>query len=518
MVERLITSIVVRQRHRRDFSGVPVLVASIKRVGLLQPPGITPEGVLLWGECRLRACRELGWTTIPVIVLDGVDPNDRVAIEAAENFARKDFTPSEAVSIKRDLEPQMKAEAAQRMKAGKPSAKFAEGGETRAKAAALTGYSHASLAKAEAVVEAAERDPERFGKLAADMDRTGRVHGPFQRLKVVTQADAIKKEPPPLPGRGPYRVIVVDPPWPYDIRSEDPMLRGTYPYPQMSLAQIRALDVASIAHADAVLFLWTTSYHMRESYAVLDAWGFESKTILTWGKDRCGTGGWLRGQTEHCHMAVRGKPTVTLTNQSTLLRAPATGHSVKPEAFYALVESLCPAPRYCELFARKPRPGWDGHGNEIASPCPPDDGFPDLPPELDRREAASDPSSFAPTTKKQFDRAVRKAVAEREAEIRAEVHRAYNETIIPHSIDRAEYADEFFATRNGVMTRDDFRKIVSCLHPDTASPPWRERCGEAFALFKSFERLLVKPEPPEVRPSDLPRTIEELLKRRKAAP
>ena len=97
---------------------------------------------------------------------------------------------------------------------------------------------------------------------------------------------------------------------------------------------------------------------------MLTAWGFEHKTILTWGKDRFGFGDWLRGQTEHCIMAVRGNPTTTLTNQSTLLTAPMRAHSQKPEAFYALVESLCPAPAYLELFARKARPGWTAWGAE----------------------------------------------------------------------------------------------------------------------------------------------------------
>ena len=60
---------------------------------------------------------------------------------------------------------------------------------------------------------------------------------------------------------------------------------------------------------------------MRFAFEVLDAWGFELKTILTWVKDRMGTGDWLRGQTEHCILAIRGKPTVTLTDQTTLLQA-----------------------------------------------------------------------------------------------------------------------------------------------------------------------------------------------------
>jgi N6-adenosine-specific RNA methylase IME4 len=121
--------------------------------------------------------------------------------------------------------------------------------------------------------------------------------------------------------------------------------------------------------ADSILWLWVTNHHMREAFALLSAWGFEQKTILTWAKNKMGMGDWLRGQTEHCLMAVRGNPVVTLTNQTTLLHAPVRAHSEKPNAFYTFVESLCPAPRYAELFARTTRPNWDGHGDEVPAPA-----------------------------------------------------------------------------------------------------------------------------------------------------
>jgi N6-adenosine-specific RNA methylase IME4 len=135
----------------------------------------------------------------------------------------------------------------------------------------------------------------------------------------------------------------------------------------MALEDICTLPVIDHAHDEAVLWLWTTNSHMRDAFCVLDAWGFRHRTILTWAKDRMGTGDWLRGQTEHCLMAVRGRPTVTLTNQTTLLHAPMRQHSRKPDEFYALVESLCPAPLNgrLELFAREARPGWISAGAEV---------------------------------------------------------------------------------------------------------------------------------------------------------
>lgn len=64
-------------------------------------------------------------------------------------------------------------------------------------------------------------------------------------------------------------------------------------------------------------------------------------------------------------MATRGRPTVTLTNQTTVLHGPMRKHSEKPTEFYDFVERLCPAPRYCDLFSRyRHNEKWDCHGDE----------------------------------------------------------------------------------------------------------------------------------------------------------
>jgi N6-adenosine-specific RNA methylase IME4 len=139
----------------------------------------------------------------------------------------------------------------------------------------------------------------------------------------------------------------------------------------MTVEEVAALPVGSIAHDDCVLWLWTTNAHLLsgDALAVCKAWGFEPKTILTWAKDKMGCGVWLRGQTEHCILATRGKPLIHLTNQSTLLCAARGEHSQKPATFYDLVESLCPTSRYASLFHRGPsRPNWDAHGDEATGP------------------------------------------------------------------------------------------------------------------------------------------------------
>jgi hypothetical protein len=76
----------------------------------------------------------------------------------------------------------------------------------------------------------------------------------------------------------------------------------------LTLAEIKALPVARLAARDAVLWLWATNAHLPDAFEVAREWGFSYKTTLTWVKPRMGTGDWLRGRTEHCLLAVRGRP------------------------------------------------------------------------------------------------------------------------------------------------------------------------------------------------------------------
>lgn len=174
-----------------------------------------------------------------------------------------------------------------------------------------------------------------------------------------------------------YRTIVADPPWPYRSAGEfvKPVsdankASSVERYGSMSMADLYAIDVP--ADDAAHLYLWTTNSFMVEAHELAKAWGFTPKTILTWVKthhdDRdkvsMKMGYYFRGATEHVLFAVRG--TQRLIGADALPTAflwPRTPHSVKPDAFYDLVEESSPAPRL-ELFARVQRLGWDTWGNE----------------------------------------------------------------------------------------------------------------------------------------------------------
>jgi ParB-like chromosome segregation protein Spo0J len=111
----------IGERHRKEMGDLEALAASISTVGLLHPPVVTKEGVLVCGERRFRAMRDiLGWKTIPVIVLE---VSSIVEGEYAENEIRKDFTPSERVAIGKAIEAEIGILYAQRDRQSLPASR-----------------------------------------------------------------------------------------------------------------------------------------------------------------------------------------------------------------------------------------------------------------------------------------------------------------------------------------------------------------------------------------------------------
>src|ERR1700693_5705923 len=123
--------------------------------------------------------------------------------------------------------------------------------------------------------------------------RNALIETPHEVLK---QAKQLESAPTDLPV-GPFRVIVADPPWRYENGND-------LPYPTMPIEDIKAMPVGDIADENAILWLWATNAHLRIAFDVVEAWGFEYKTLLTWVKDRMGTGEWLRGQSIACWLGA----------------------------------------------------------------------------------------------------------------------------------------------------------------------------------------------------------------------
>lgn len=384
-----------------DETAVKGLAESLAEVGLEHPVVLTEDLRLVAGAHRIAAALLLGWKEIEATV-KRYDKVDEEIAEIDENLKRRDLEASErAIHVGRRKELYEKKHPGARhvnTRGGGPGrGKKKTDPETGSVSAFVddtakrTGKSRASVSEEAKIYKDLGADTlsalhgtkvgankSELKRLAAIKDKDKQqaavakiVNGEAKSVRAAvntTTADAIRTEPAPLTDKGPYRVLVADPPWKYEKRAGDATHRAGLPYPDMTTDEICAFaidgtPVRDLALDDSILWLWTTNAFMRDAFRVLDAWGFAERTILTWAKDRMGTGDWLRGKTEHCILAVRGRPTVVLTNQTTLLTAPLREHSRKPDEFYSLVEALCPGSRL-EVFGRVARAGWVVWGGE----------------------------------------------------------------------------------------------------------------------------------------------------------
>jgi site-specific DNA-methyltransferase (adenine-specific) len=169
-----------------------------------------------------------------------------------------------------------------------------------------------------------------------------------------------------------YGIIYADPPWSYSNKGVNG--GADKHYDCMTLEDICTLPVQDIAEENCVLFLWATYPMIREAFTVIEAWGFEYKTIgFQWvklnksGKGYMfGTGYWTRSNSEICLLAVKGKPKRASASVSQLIVSPCEEHSKKPDIARDKIGQLMGSElKRIELFARNHTPGWDVWGNEV---------------------------------------------------------------------------------------------------------------------------------------------------------
>lgn len=179
-----------------------------------------------------------------------------------------------------------------------------------------------------------------------------------------------------------YNIIYADPARSYyndsTAKQDCTTIKGMRrpPYQVMSSNEIKALPVSEIADDNAILFIWTTDYHLAKCIEVITAWGFEYKTVgFAWAKKNkkgeqvCFMGAYtMKSGVELCLLATKGKDAHKLVkkhNVRAYIESPRLEHSKKPDEIRdRIVELLGDLPRV-ELFARQKTEGWDAWGNEV---------------------------------------------------------------------------------------------------------------------------------------------------------
>ena len=167
-----------------------------------------------------------------------------------------------------------------------------------------------------------------------------------------------------------YEIIYCDPPWHYTRKqhSKTASTGGAIShYPTVPLPKLKTLNVQSIAADNSLCFMWITSPLMPQGLELMQAWGFEYKTVaFCWDKVKPNPGYYTMSQVELCIVGKRGtipQPRGA-RNCRQFFSKKKTRHSSKPAEFRRGIENMFPEQRKIELFARGKISGWDTWGNQ----------------------------------------------------------------------------------------------------------------------------------------------------------
>lgn len=182
-----------------------------------------------------------------------------------------------------------------------------------------------------------------------------------------------------------FGTIMADPPWQFQNKTGKvaPEHKRLNRYATMSLDDICAMPVSTLADDPAHLYLWVPNALLPDGLRVMAAWGFQYKSNIIWqkirkdgGPDGRGVGFYFRNVTEILLFGTRGKHARTLAPgrsqvnfippeepDGDLLKTRKREHSRKPDEQYEIIQACSWGP-YLELFARGERPGWTVWGNQ----------------------------------------------------------------------------------------------------------------------------------------------------------
>jgi N6-adenosine-specific RNA methylase IME4 len=350
------------------------LGADIKAQGQRRPIVIL-DGLILDGRNRYEACRRAG---IEPRLEQWSGASSPTAYVLSENLQRRHLTVDQRALIALEAQPLFATEAKARQRAA--------GGDRKSKAQDRLPPRGGKRSEERAPTAAAQA-AETAGVSARSVERAQRVQAARPELlaqvragkmslkkaeKAVAKGERLREVLTYVPPKGRYSVIVADPSWKYDDQLDgSDAIRGGVDYPPMELEEICAMKIGeTIAAPDCALWLWVPNGFLLDGqvHQVLRAWGFEPKALLTWTKDRWGGGHYLRGQTEHVILAIRGRPVIQGESTASFFHAKRGAHSEKPDEAYPIFEKVTPcAPgARLDLFACKTRKGWVSSGAELA--------------------------------------------------------------------------------------------------------------------------------------------------------
>jgi len=148
---------------------------------------------------------------------------------------------------------------------------------------------------------------------------------------------------------GKFDVIYADPPWSYaEVPYFKKSLAIQYKYPTISQAEMKKIDVASLANKNCWMFMWAVWAQLPHALDLMESWGFSYRTCaFVWAKKtkhgknaktygRCCT----QGSTEVVLCGKRGSPKRYAKNVEQFLEALRRGNSQKPDEIYDRLDQI----------------------------------------------------------------------------------------------------------------------------------------------------------------------------------
>ena len=327
-----------------DGDEFQLLCDDIKKEGLNHPV-ILLDDEILDGRNRYRACVKVGIEP----KYEKFEGDDPLAFVLSENLHRRHLTASQRAALAAEV------------------ANMTWGGDRKSDQGAILPFEKTNREASdlfqvgERYVKEAKAIKERYPGKFAEL-KTGRKTIQQAKREIVKEN---VKDQPDLP-TDKYRVIYADPPWNYGNSGLDDYGHAERHYPTMSIEELCNLDVPDIIEDNSVLFLWTTSPLLEDSFRLVRAWGFKYKTSFVWNKIKHNFGYYNSVRHELLLVCTKGS---CLPDNSKLFNSVQSierkEHSEKPEEFREIIETLYTRGKKIELFSRKQTKGWDAWGNQV---------------------------------------------------------------------------------------------------------------------------------------------------------
>jgi len=160
-----------------------------------------------------------------------------------------------------------------------------------------------------------------------------------------------------------FGTIYADPPWQYGNQATRACTDNHYE--TLTVDALCKMPVREIIADDAHLHLWTTNAFLFEAKRVMDAWGFEYRSVFVWVKPQMGIGNYWRVSHEFMLLGIRGNAKSFKEKNHMSWKSFNRGkHSAKPDEVRQVIQKVSPGP-FLEMFGRKPVEGWTVFGNQI---------------------------------------------------------------------------------------------------------------------------------------------------------